>query len=261
MSDYLKPLPVKAVAAWYYRLAASFANNSVQGATPLASVFLIHWLDNRIKGSVFKFDAPIHLKQNARVREVQHYHREVFLTNKKARIGKSEKWAGVVPRMQGVGGYKKWVPSSNLTMEYESLCDIAPNKLELVRIQMRGTAAERDLMTSLRGFQLYSKVGLTGKKLTNSKVQIQFTNWICKVLDTYDWNYKEYFTVPNPDYGSKDANAVQPDKQSIRVYHSNAKRIEDAGLAAPYKIESNIWKVSEATLVAIAEVDPAKKVT
>ena len=233
MSDYLKPLPVKEVAAWYYRLAGSISKKKIQGAEPLASVFLKHWLENRKKGSVFKFDAPLYLKKNKRVREVQQYHRNVFLTKKKARVGKSEKWAGVVPRFQGIG-YSKCRVGSPMPMHYQSLCDIAPSLVDLIMIQRNGTDAERDLMTSLRGFQLHSEVNLFGNLQASGLVKIRFASWRCKVLDTYDWNYNEYFTVPNPDFGSGASNAIQPKEQSLRVYHLNAKRLEDAALALPF---------------------------
>ena len=49
MTDYLKSLSVADVAAWYYRLADSIANNKVENSEPLASairpfshLFLIH---------------------------------------------------------------------------------------------------------------------------------------------------------------------------------------------------------------------------
>lgn len=115
-------------------------------------------------------------------------------------------------------------------------------------------------MTALSGFQLESNVTLIGKPSANNKVQISFTVWNCLVHDTYDWNYNEHFTVPNPDYGSSIEKAVRPNGQSLRVYHSNAKRLEDANLAAPYKIESSAWSVSDATLLSQEAIDPAQKI-
>ena len=65
-----------------------------------------------------------------------------------------------------------------------------------------------------------------------------------------------YITVPNPDYGSKISGAVAPTSKTIVVYHSNAKRLEDAGLAAPYDLRSKPWQVIDAKLRVPAEVEP-----
>ncbi|MDH5179041.1 MAG: hypothetical protein OEZ39_16605 [Gammaproteobacteria bacterium] len=257
MADYLKPLPEQAVAAWYYRLAASIASNKVQGSTPLAAVFLKQWLDNRKPNSIFNFTPPAYLQNHTAVMTALQYHRDVFLTLKKARIGKTDKWAGILPRIKGTDGYKKW-PGGSIAMKYESLCDIAPGVFDIISIQNSGTAADRDLLTALRGFQLESSVIVDPLRMPDKTIQVKFTSWKCRVLDTYDWNYNEYFTVPNPDFGSKDKNAVRPQDKSIRVYHSNAKRLEDANLAAPYKIESAPWPVTNAALLNKAVVDPAR---
>ena len=258
MTDYLKPLPANEVAAWYYRLAASIAKNKIQGTEPLASMFLKQWLNNRNKKTIFKFNAPSYLKQSKSIIEVQDYHHDVFLTVKKARVGKLKKWAGVIPRLQGINGYTKWQGAGILSMEYQSLCDIAPTLIEIIRIKNSGNEAERDLLTSLRGFQLKSKITLRGKKLPDNLIQLNFVSWNCKVMDTYDWKYSEHFTVPNPDFGSKKQNAVRPGDRSLKVYHKNAKRLEDAKLAAPYIIESNIWQVVNGKLLAAVNVDPNK---
>lgn len=259
MADYLSELEPKLVAAWYYRLVNSIATQKIGGETPLAAVFLKHWLDNRVNGSVFHFEAPNYLKNSPRVTEVLMYHRDVFLTKSKARINGREVWAGVVPRLQGSFGQNKWSLANPIQIRYHSLCDIAPNVTDIIRIQNSGSAAERDLMTSLRGFQLHSEVTVSGKELSDKKVEIRFNSWRAKVEDTYDWNYDEYLTVPNPDFGSQDKNAVRPKDGSIRVYHKNAKRLEDAKLAAPYRIESNYWFVSEHSLTKQESVDPNRK--
>lgn len=259
MLDYLGQLEPKYVAAWYYRLANSIARRKIEGETPLSAVFLKQWLDNRVSGSTFHFAAPSYLKTNRRVIEVLAYHRDVFLSKEKARINNSEVWAGVIPRLQGRHGQNKWDLASPVTVRYHSLCDIAPGVTDIIRIQNSGDEAERDLMTSLRGFQLHSEVILSGKQLSNNSVEIRFISWRSKVADTYDWNYDEYFTVPNPDFSSVDKNAVRPKDSSIRVYHKNAKRLEDARLAAPYELESNLWQVTEYSMIKPEAVDPTKK--
>ncbi|HYR85047.1 MAG TPA: hypothetical protein VE422_13275 [Terriglobia bacterium] len=55
------------------------------------------------------------------------------------------------------------------------------------------------------------------------------------------WDPKKHITVPNPDYGCKDKWAVAPADKEITVYHSNALRIEKAGLAKAYHNESEPW--------------------
>ncbi len=96
-----------------------------------------------------------------------------------------------------------------------------------------------DLLTSLRGFQLKSSITVNCVLLPNKKASIQFKNWECEVIDKYDFNYNEYFTPPNPDFGQNNLKgAVRPQDRSFRVYHKNAKRLEDAKLACPYTINS-----------------------
>lgn len=254
MTDYLKEKSVEEVAAWYYRLVDLFAAKKVEGSTPLSSIFLKHWLDNRSKDAVYKFKAPAYLQNSTRVHDVLKYHRAVFMTEKKARVGKNEIWAGIKPRLNGTGGHQPWIVGTPLAMHYESLCDIAPTIRDIIAIQKSGTDAERDLFASLRGFQLRSDVIVMGALLPDKKVKIVFQSWMSCVSDTYDWNYSEHLMVPNPDYQSKSANAVRPTDSTLKVYHINAKRLEDAGLAAPYAIKSDYWGVTYPDLLAKTEI-------
>jgi hypothetical protein len=127
-----------------------------------------------------------------------------------------------------------------------------------MRIQQFGSAEERDLLTSLRGFQLKSKVMVTGRPQQGGMIQISFLSWTAQAKDRYDWNYNEYFTVPNPDYRSSQPDAVRPTDQSMRVYHRNAQRLERAGLAAPYDLLSNEWPVTDQAIVRPGIVDPRR---
>jgi hypothetical protein len=198
--DVLGKLPEEAVAAWYCRLAERVALEKVNGQTPLAAALLRLWLDNRNTGFVYALDPPLHLKTSPHIQAVQRFHRDAFLTKQKARFtGGATKWAGVVPRLQGVG-YPTWNPSSALTMSYESLVEIGSGPIEVYRIQSRGTPEERDLFTALRGFQLKSAVRVTGASVAaTAKVMVSFASWECRVLDRYDWDYSERLSVPNPD--------------------------------------------------------------
>ena len=101
--------------------------------------------------------------------------REVFLTNEKARFsGGSEKWAGILPRIQGVLGFRKWDMRGILPLEYESLCDVAPNLLAIGKIQRLGDSADRDIFGSLRGFQLKSTVTVSVDSPPGTPVTIMF---------------------------------------------------------------------------------------
>lgn len=51
---------------------------------------------------------------------------------------------------------------------------------------------------------------------------------------------------------------MRPQDQKLNFYHSNAKSLEDAGLAAPYKVLINEWVIRDRALLAPAEVDPKK---
>ena len=86
-------------------------------------------------------------------------------------------------------------------------------------------------------------------------VKIMFKTWVCSGTDRYDWNYSEYLTVVNPDFGSKAADAIRPQDKTLTVYHSNAKRLEDAGKAAPYDVVLRPWTVADARVVVLASID------
>ncbi len=254
MTDVLAEHSVKEVAAWYKRLADQVGRKKLNGNAPLASQFLKAYLNNRNSKAKLKFTPPAYLKNHAKVKAAQGFHRRVFLTEEKARIGKSEKWAGIIPRLND----GRWNGQGKLSMTYESLVEIGGTFTEIAHIQLRGSDQERDLFTSLRGFQLHSSVTVSGTR-KGDLVTVKFDVWECKALDRYDFNFSEHLTVVNPDFGSKDKNAIRPDLQKIKVYHKNAKRMEDANLAAPYDLEVGPWAVTDNTVTGEAPVDASKK--
>lgn len=255
MSDVLAKYPVQQVHGWYLRLAAMVGKKKVQGHQPLAAQFLNAYLTNKKKGATITFAAPGYLQGFAKVQSALLYHRKVFLTEQKARIGKSTlKWAGAIPRLQD----GRWSGNGALPMHYESLVEIGSGYTDVIRIQTNGTPEERDLFTSLRGFQMRSDVILKGTRNGNA-VAVTFAKWAASARDTYDFDFSEHLTMPNPDFGSKAANAIAPGSRSIRVYHKNAQRMEKAGLAAPYKVVVGPWTVTTRTLLAPATLDAAKK--
>jgi hypothetical protein len=226
---------------------------------PLAAVFLGHYLDNRQRDSTFNFDPPDYLRHASQVTAQLQYHRAVFLTQQKARLSNREVWAGVLPRIQGQSGFQRWDLQRSVEMSYESLVEVGSGIVDIGRIQMRGTNQERDLFTSLRGFQLRSRVTVAGNRLPTGRVRITFQAWNSRVRDTYDFDFSEHLTLPNPDYGSRSPDAVRPQDQTLVVYHTNAQRLEQANLAAPYIIESAEWQVTDAQVVAPGEVDPSRR--
>jgi hypothetical protein len=261
MTDHLSKLPPKQVADWYRRLADKVSKKKINGQEPLSAIFLRTWLDNRNPNYTLVFQPPLYLQISAYVMKVLKLHKAVFLTEQKARLtGGRKAWVGIIPRLQGLPGFTKWNLQNDLGMEYESLVEVGTGLVDIIRIQNKGTPAERDLLTSLRGFQLKSQVVFKGTTLANGKINIQFKSWQCEIHDTYDFNYNEYFTPPNPDFGRHDLKrAVRPHDRSFRVYHKNAKRLEDAKLACPYKIKSYPWNLNAPNITRPVEIDPTKK--
>lgn len=251
MSDVLATLKPADLAAWYRRLADAVDANRGDLKVSLAAMLLRHWLENRDASSTFVFDVPDHIWAHSLLHEAWAFHRSVILTKEQARFtGGIRKWAGVVPRLLGQAPFKKWEGRGPLVMDYESLVETP------LRYQLTGNHADKDLLTSLRGFQLKSTVTLMASALPRpQKWLINFQSFKSKILDRYDFDYKEHFTVDNPDYNSKSPSAVEPTVKKIVVYHTNAKRLEDAGLAAPYEVESRPREVSQAALIAPSEVE------
>jgi hypothetical protein len=259
--DFLAPLPVDDVYKWYSRAADHAGKEKIEGQVPMASTFLNKYLSNRHKNTMVRFTPPNYLRNFKRVLETLKYQREVFLTQKKARIGKKglqkEIWAGLVPRLQGKSPYQKWdiAKDPKVYMEYSSLVEVGRNSVEIAYIQFRGSKQEKDVFGSLRGFQLRSQVMVTGKLLSPSTAKVHFSFWQCEIIDRYDFKYSEHLSFKNPDYQKHlDSSAISPDKEWVRVYHSNAKRLVDAKLACPYNIQSYSWVIQDPEIVGPAEI-------
>lgn len=256
--DILKDYPVEQVHRWYNRLADAALAKRIKGQLPLSGQFLKAYVNPRKKGSTpYRFTAPGYLQTHAKVTEALFFHRRVFLTEEKARLGsggKTREWAGLVPRLKD----GRWDGVKRISLYYQSLVDVAPSYAAIVRIQLSGTEEERDLFTSLRGFQLRSDIEVTGLK-KGKLISVQFKKWEAKAIDRYDFKYDEHLTLTNPDYQSEDKDAIRPDLKSFRVYHINAKRMVDKGLAAPYDLEVESWKVTHSRITASGDIDPAKR--
>lgn len=257
-NDVLASRSVEEVHAWYKRLADKMADKKVNGQTPLSSIFLRHYLsvNNGMTSEERElvFPTPDYLRNESRVIDTLKYHRRVYLTEERARVGKGKKWAGVLPRWKNPGTHG-WDKKSALQMEYHCLVEMP------LWLQLKGTEAERDLLYSLRGFQLKSKITVQVRPISDSNnIIVNFTNFKAWIFDTYDFDYSEYITVPNPDYGSELENAIAPDAPTIRAFHTNARRMEQANLAAPYTLRSEVWDVTDPAIRGEGTIDTSKSI-
>jgi hypothetical protein len=267
VADHLAKLSPSDLASFYKRLAdftdelnkSACGSKTVCLADSLAANLLRKWLNNRSKNTVHIINPPSHLKSSQEVKDTLHFHRRVFLSDEKARIGPKfapiYKWAGVLPRLKKLPGFKPWIPGTRLQMHYESNVQHGKNKADISRIQLSGTPAEKDLLTSLRGWSLRSNITLAGTNQPNNKVKITFVDWACSGQDLYDFSKVKGLTLPNPDYKKTFSGAVRPDDISIKIYHTNAIRLENAGLAAPYKVVIKNWFPQDVSLKKTAVVD------
>lgn len=239
--DYLASHSPAEVAAWYRRLA-DLADREF-GRPSLAGQFMRQWLDNRDSTMTLVFDPPTYLRQSSIVNTVLEEHRDVYLTRKQVRIGGSLRDAGVVPRLRSGA----WDGLNLLELHYTSLCAFGLGQVALMRVGV-ASAEDADINHSLHGFQLQSRVFVFGSG-RGSPIALQLTGWRAKVKDRYDWNYSEHAMMPNPDFRSTASYAIRPDLRDLRVYHRNARRLEAAGLAAPYNIRSRTWIAARHDLI------------
>jgi hypothetical protein len=252
--DVLADCASPALALWYRRLAAS---SEAHGGV-LAPLLLRLWLDNRDPRAKKVIAAHSNLTGSAVVRDAIAYHRSVYLTERKERVGGGvEKWAGVIPRLQGVG-YPKWDGSGELALVYQSLA--AFSDVDTASFAFNAMSlAEADVFTSLHNFQLRTEVVVVLQQGAAGKTTVIFKKFQARALDRYDWDPAKHLTMPNPDYRVQAPWAIRPDLQRIVVFHANAKRLERDGLAAPYDLETAPWDVTDRAVLAPAVVDPGRR--
>jgi hypothetical protein len=106
--DTLGKLSPPDVAAFYARLADAVDQKKGALSVSLAAMLMRLWLKNRDPKAKLEITAPDHLKSHPQTLDTLTYHRGVFLTEKRARLGASEVWAGVLPRLQGRPPHQKW---------------------------------------------------------------------------------------------------------------------------------------------------------
>jgi hypothetical protein len=217
------------------------------------------WLQNRDPNAKRTIAAHENLTKSAVVSDTLSYHRRVYLTEEKARIaGGGEKWAGVIPRLQGASGFSPWDGKGQLAMNYQ--CLAAYSLLQTARFGVESmSVAETDVFTSFHDFQLRSDVVVALETSPNKGAILKFVQVRAKAIDRYDWDPRKHLTMPNPDFASHASWAIRPDLQRIAVYHSNAKRIERDGLAAPYDLETESWSVADPGALAPAEINLSRR--
>jgi hypothetical protein len=248
MTDHLAGLPVEQVAAYYGRLADLLMRERITDTdgsprTPLSALLLRHYVDNRDAASTFEFDPPGYLRGAPQVLAALRYHRGVFLSTQNAPGGRR---GGCAPRLRGDRGFNRWLAPGMEAMHVESLVEIAGNLAQMAALRLRGTRQEQDLFASLRGFQLRSEVTARIATYTGERtVRIEFVSWTAQAIDRYDFDYAEHLTLPNPDFGSTQPGAVRPGDRELTIHHTNARRLEQANLAAPYRVVSRRWQVDD----------------
>jgi len=250
-ADYLAAHDPPVVAAWYLRLADFVDANNKAVKESLAAKMLRHYLKGR--GQKLIFDPPDHLKTSKFVVDVLKKHRAWYLTEEKFK----DKWAGIIPRLQ-VAERQREKNNIPIPLVWEM------NLNSLVEIATKSgkpgytNTPDDDLMTALHGFQLhtYCKLALAFIYPWPNRYKVMFMEFRASVKDRYDFAATEYFIVPNPDYGK---GPIRPDQERIAVWHKNAIRVEKAGLAAPFDLESKEW--TDKALLAPAQIDTTKKLT
>ena len=174
--------------------------------------------------------------------------RPVFLSEKKVPRGGI---GGVVPRIKAsVATKQAFGPySMHLDAHVEASLSIQAKAYMGMSVDNR----ELDALYALHGFSVVSDV-IASVTPSKDAYGVKFTRWTCYTTDYYHWDPSKHIAVPNPDYGSTDPGAVAPKEKEITIYHSNAIRVETAGLAAPFDNRSEPWEEMDPAVVGPASV-------
>ena len=122
-----------------------------------------------------------------------------------------------------------------------------------------GASEDKDLLYALHGLQLKTEVTVSCSRMAGSSlIRVVFVSFQAKLKNRYEWNFDREIRVPNPDYQSRSPKAVEPESKFVTISNKNAQRLEEAGLAAPYYLESTTW-YADSGLCAPAQVDLDKK--
>ena len=245
MADYLARLSERDVAAFYSRLALYI--QAQVGGDSLAAALLLHWLDGKGRDKVFP---ARHVRNLIEVRSyLRNTARLIFLSIQRTPSGAV---GGIVPRLRGT--IKASPPGGPYPMHLEGNVE-TPLSIEMkAAMGMQVDRQELDALYALHGFTMISDVVASATKTGASEYLVKFDRWTCKASDEYHWNPNKHITVPNPDYQSKIPNAVAPGDKEITIYHRNAIRVENAGLAKPFHDESEPWDETDPAVVGPSTV-------
>lgn len=95
-----------------------------------------------------------------------------------------------------------------------------------------------DLFFGLGGFTVKSIVDVAVRKETGNAWTVTFTKWMAQVLDNYNWDEGKSVVVPG--WGE--------------INDADALRVERAGKAKSYLIQSQPWQVLDHSIVGVARV-------
>lgn len=248
--DILSAYSPLEVSNWYRRLAQDIKK---QFSSSLSADLLLHWLNG--KGGK-KIVSSSHIKDVHYVKTyLRNEVRPVFLTEKKAKIKPSPIWGGVKPRIKKFHPYKK-NENRSFQIMYEGPPVEIPLAIQAKALMGTKVDEELDLLYALHTFALITNVFVKTEPVEfgSRKYNVTFLEWKTKMRDTYDWDPTKHIKVPNPDYGSKEKFAISPKDEMITVFHRNARRVEMAGLAAPFQVESDEWGVTDSSISGPAVV-------
>lgn len=246
--DHLQSRSPKEVADWYGRLA-DLVSMSIPSS--LASRMLKHWLG--ATGTKFTFDASEISSEAFVIEHLRDEVRRVFLSEKKTSKGSL---GSIVPRIQGKPGFPKWDGSSTLAMHYEGDSVSLPMKVHAMALIGKANPHDIDLFMSLHSFGIRTNVVVSLSPKGGAKFNVNFDSWESQAFDRYDWDTQKSLTVPNPDFNNPKGlpKPIAPGEEKLVVFHTNARRVEQAGLAAPYDVASTLWKPTDIAIVGPATV-------
>jgi hypothetical protein len=247
MTDYLAKLGERDVAAFYRRLALSIQKRF--NGDSLAATLLLHWLDG--KGEIKIFSAT-YVKNLSEVRSyLRETARPIFLSQRRPPSGGI---GGVVPRIKEALQYN--LPPGSYSMQLEGNVETPLSIQAKAAVGIPVDPRELDALYALHGFRVVSDVVVSAAKTVGGKTyELRFARWTCWTTDEYHWNPEKHISVPNPDYGSSEPGAVAPRDGEIAVYHSNAIRVEKAGLAKPFHDRSEPWEEGDPMVTAPATIE------
>ena len=256
-NDVLADLAPAEVAAWYRRLAGH-----VRARQPdsLAAQLLLWWLDGN--GRPLIFPARYVWKLPYVRAHLRDHVRPVLLTHRKAAGRTGGHWGGVAHRLAQEPTpphertYSIWYEGP--PVRTSRLCELGTQLRAGLGFDAHYDDGSLDVIMALNVFGLHTDVTLRATRLgagqANSRhtYDVAFTAWTTYAFDRYDWDARGQSTLPNPDYGAPDG--VAPHRRQVKVYHTHALRVEQAGLAAPFYVRSEPWLVTDPAICGPARI-------